>query len=169
MTTEEDIIEPFRIALKLEKDGREFFLKAARETQSRLARQTFAFLAKEENRHIEKIEAFYAAMQNTEAAELPLTEDSDAEDKLEAFNQRLEGLKAEFEPAVSDLEAYRFALEFENGAEDFYEDFLEKSDNPRVRKFYRWLIHEEKMHARLLKSCLKFVEDPAEWFKRRKA
>ena len=168
MTTKEDILEPFRIALKLEEEGREYFLKAARETQSRLARQTFEFLAKEEDRHIENIQSFFKALQDEENEDLPEVEESQSEQKLEAFNQRLDKLQSEFKPSASDMDAYRYALEFENGAEDFYQEILDKSNDARVRKFYQWLIDEEKMHGRLLKSCLRFVEDPADWFQRRK-
>ncbi len=168
MTTKEDILEPFRIALKLEEEGREYFLKAARETRSRLARQTFEFLAKEEDRHIENIQSFFKALQDEENEDLPEVEESQSEQKLEAFNQRLDKLQSEFKPSASDMDAYRYALEFENGAEDFYQEILDKSNDARVRKFYQWLIDEEKMHGRLLKSCLRFVEDPADWFQRRK-
>jgi len=45
---------------------------------------------------------------------------------------------------------------------------LNESDNPKVKKFYKWLIEEEEMHSRLLKSCIKFIDNPADWFKSHK-
>jgi hypothetical protein len=43
-------LQPYRIALDMEKEGKQLFLEAARTTKSNLARQTFEFLAKEEDR-----------------------------------------------------------------------------------------------------------------------
>lgn len=164
----DSLLEPFRIALALEKEGKKLFTEAAGRTTSKLARETFDYLAKEEDKHIERIEKFYEALRRSGGKELLDTEDSRADEKLEAFNLMLEGLKDAYESTSSDIEAYRMALEFEGGAEDFYEQKLQESDNPKVRRFYKWLIEEETMHSRLLKSCLRFVEDPAEWFRWRK-
>jgi len=164
----DDILEPFRIALELEREGKQLFSEAATSTPSKLARQTFEFLATEEDKHIEKIERFYESMESSGENDLPDTEDSNAEEKLESFNKRLEAIKDEFKATKSDIEAYQIALKFENGAEEFYAEKLAETTNPKIQRFYQWLIDEETMHSRLIKSCLQFVEDPAEWFKRRK-
>ncbi len=165
----EQLLEPLRIALKLEHEGRQFFLEAAEKTNSDLARQTFEFLAKEEDKHIEKIERFYQSLElEGDSDQLPEVEESTAEDRLAEFNNKLSQIRETYKSTDSDIEAYKMALEFENGAEDFYEQKMLESSNPRIKKMYQWLIDEEKMHGRLLKSCLLFAEDPAEWFKTRK-
>ena len=161
------ILEPFALAIKLEEEGRQFFLKAAQQTKSRLAKQTFEFLASEEDRHIEKIRRFYSSLELSE--ELPEIEDSDAESKLAAFNDKMAKLAEESDDVATDLQAYRTALEFENGAEELYAARMLSTDNPRIKKLYRWLIEEEAMHSRLLRSCVKFVEDPTDWFDKRKS
>ncbi len=160
-------LEPFLIALKLEHEGRELFLTAARTTKSNLARQTFEFLAREEDKHIEKIEKFYKVLELSDGGDYPDIEDSEAEEKLESFNKRLEAIKDDYQVTSSDIEAYEMALRFESGTEEFYEEKLREVDNPKIKRFYKWLIDEEEMHTRLLKSCLRFVEDPVEWFKKR--
>lgn len=162
-------LKPYRIALEMEKEGKQLFLDAARATKSDLARQTFEFLAKEEDRHLQQIEKFYRAMEESDGRGVPHVDDSDADARLEGFNQRLESMRADFVSTASDIEAYRVALKFENGAEEFYQEMLDRCDDPRIKRFYRWLIDEESMHSRLINSCLKFVEDPTEWFRRRKA
>jgi rubrerythrin len=162
-------LQPYRIALDMEKEGKQLFLEAARTTKSNLARQTFEFLAKEEDRHLEQIEKFYRAMEESDGKDVPHVDDSDADAKLEGFNQRLESMREDFVSTASDIKAYQVALRFENGAEEFYQEMLDRSEDPRVKRFYRWLIDEENMHSRLINSCLKFVEDPTEWFRKRKA
>jgi rubrerythrin len=159
-----ELLEPLAVALKLEMEGRQCFLDAAASTKSKLARQTFEFLAKEEDKHIENIRNFIQSITDTDGARLFDIGVSNADEKLASFNNRLSQLKDAITTTATDVEAYKFALDFENGAEEFYAEQLAKSNNEFVRKFYRWLIDEESMHARLLKSCLKFAEDPAAWF-----
>ena len=162
------ILEPLRIALKLEIEGKQFFLDAAGATRSKLARQTFEFLAKEEDKHIEHIQKMCESVEGSQGKDMLDAGVSDADRKLTAFNDRLAKLRDEFKGSADDSTAYNLALKFENGAEEFYERMMKESDDPRVKKFYKWLIEEESMHSRLLKSCLKFVEDPAVWFKSHK-
>jgi rubrerythrin len=163
-----EILEPLRIALKLEMEGKQFFLEAAASTKSKIARQTFEFLAKEEDKHIEHIQKMCESVEGTQGKELLDAGESDADSKLTDFNSRLAKIRDEFKGSSDDSTAYNMALKFENGAEEFYEKMMNESHDPRVKKFYKWLIEEESMHSRLLKSCLKFVEDPASWFKSHK-
>ncbi len=163
-----EILEPLRIALKLEIEGKQFFLDVAGSTRSKLARQTFEFLAKEEDKHIEHIQKMYESVEGSQGKNLLDAGISDADRKLAAFNDRLAKLRDEFKGSDDDITAYDMALKFENGAEEFYDKMMRESDDPRVKKFYKWLIEEESMHSRLLKSCLKFVEDPSVWFKSHK-
>ncbi len=168
MTEQEKLIETLRIALKLEEEGRTLFLQAASETKSKLAKQTFEFLAKEEDKHIENIKLYYNTLVDSSISQLPDLDDSNADEKLETFNLKLEALREEFEPTSTDIEAYKLALKFENGAEEFYKEQLANAVDPKIRKFYTWLETEETMHSRLINSCLKFVENPTEWFQKRK-
>ena len=164
----EALLEPFRIALKLEQEGKQFFMEAARKAKSDLVRQTFEFLANEEDKHIEKIADFYKSLELSSGDDVPDIGVSDAEERLVEFNNHLSKLKDVVTPTISDIEAYELALKFENGAEDFYEEKLLEAQHPKIKKFYRWLIDEEKMHARLLRSCLMFAQDPKSWFKNHK-
>jgi len=161
------LLEPLSIALKLEEEGKRFFVEAASKVTSKSAKQTFEFLAAEEDKHIQRIREFYHTLENSGGEVVPETEASDADSRLVAFNDRMARLRDEINPTISDLEAYKTALKFENGAEEFYARQVAASGNANIKKFYTWLINEEAMHARVLKSCVQFVEDPANWFKGR--
>ena len=160
-----DLLEPLRVALQLENEGREFFLEAARKVSGKTAHQTFEFLAAEEEKHIRRIGEFYRSLEVTDGTVVPETAKSDADVRLVEFNNRLAELQNEIRPTLSDIEAYRTALKFENGAEEFYARQIKESDDPNIRKFYQWLIDEEAMHAKVILSCIRFAEDPAGWFK----
>ncbi|MCB2229209.1 ferritin family protein [bacterium] len=160
----QDILEPLKIALRLEHEGRKFFQEAAQRCEGKLPRQTFEFLAAEEDKHIEHIEQFYKSLVDSPDAVAPRTDDSATDDRFSALHKRLDKLKSSITADASDLEAYQTALQFENGAEEFYAEQAEKATKPAIRDFYLWLIREEERHARLLESCVKFVKDPASFF-----
>jgi rubrerythrin len=161
------LLEPLKIALKLEREGRRFFSEAASTVTGSVARHTFLFLAAEEGRHIERIKEFYHSIEKSGESNLPMVKASRAARRLEEFNDRMAELKDEIHSSLRDIEAYRTALKFENGAEAFYAQQAERAQDPRVRQFYRWLILEEGIHSRVLQSCIKFAEDPAGWFRDR--
>jgi len=163
----EDLLEPLKTALQLEIEGRSFFVEAARKVTGQQARRTFEFLAAEEDKHIEHIRRFYESIEKGDISTPPGLDETDAERNLAAFNERLAELKDELEPTATDIEAYEYALRFENGAEDFYREKMDEAGIPEVKQFYAWLIGEEELHSKVLESCLQFARDPAAWFRDR--
>jgi rubrerythrin len=160
----DEILEPLKIALRLEHEGKKFFQDAAKRCQGKLPRQTFQFLADEEDKHIAHIESFYRSLIDSENAAPPPVDDSATNDRFVTMVKRMEALKDEIKPTASDVEAYEYAIKFENGAEEFYAEQAARSEKPHIREFYEWLIREEERHAVFLTDCVKFAQDPAAWF-----
>ncbi len=161
-----ELAEPLLTALELERKGMAFFRKAAAKTSGELARKTFEFLADEEAKHIERITSFYKTLTDEGLKNLPETFPSDTDKRLSEFNQKLAELGKSISATTSDVEAYRTALAFEDGAEEFYTEQAGKAEAAQVQAFYRWLVEEEKMHGLVIKSCIEFASDPEAWFKK---
>jgi rubrerythrin len=153
----------------MEAEGKKLFAEAARRATGKHARQTFEFLVAEEDRHMEEIRRFYARLEEAGGGAPFEVKLESTKPRLEEFNRRLGNLREELRPTPSDIEAFRFAIKFENNAEDFYREQIDRTEHESVREFYRWLVQEEELHARVLESCLKFAEDPANWFRERDA
>ncbi len=162
-----ELLEPLNTAIRLEVEGKHLFSEALGKVTGRHAKQTFEFLLAEEDKHIARIREFHKSIEQSDKIEPISLDSTEAQRNLDFFNNKLAEFRHEIEPTVSDIEAYRFALKFENNSSDFYAEKMHEADNPHVKAFYRWLIGEEETHARLLESCLKFAEDPAAWFKER--
>ena len=65
METEHDkTIEALQIAIQMEVDGNEYYLKASQESSSELGKKLLASLAAEEDTHRQKFEEIYSAIQN---------------------------------------------------------------------------------------------------------
>jgi rubrerythrin len=164
----ENMLAPLRVALRLEQEGKQFFSEAAVKVTGKAARQTFEFLAAEEDKHIRRIQDFYRSLEQSGGQDVPESEESDADARMAGFDDQMAALRHEIRPTLSDVDAYRMALKFENGAEEFYARQVKESADQRIQRFYIWLINEESMHARVLNSCIQFAEDPAVWFQKRK-
>lgn len=159
------LLEPLRMALKLEHEGKKFFEDAAEASASRLDRETFEFLAAEEDKHIQRINQFHKSIADSGGTEPASIDRETVAGRYAAFNEGLFAIKKEIEPTSSHVEAYRTALKFENGAEALYARQAEESENEHVREFFQWLVGEEEKHGRILESCLRFAEDPTKWFR----
>ncbi|MEE8576427.1 MAG: ferritin family protein [candidate division Zixibacteria bacterium] len=156
--------EALAVALRLEEEGRKFFREAADSCKGQLPKQTFEFLAAEEDGHIVAIESFHASLSGGTLTPLPVMDESATSARFDSFVTNLNDLSHTIKPDMTDMEAYRTAIKFENGAEEFYAEQAASATNEDVRLFFGWLIREEKRHAFLLEKCLKFAEDPAGWF-----
>jgi Mn-containing catalase len=161
----EKILEPFRIALKIEREGKKFLLEAAESSEHPAAKRTFEYLASQEDNHAEKIQKMYQAISDT-GESIPMEEDDETpEEKLVGFNRRLAELKGEMRASAGDIEAYKTALEMEQDTEEFYRQKIKDTDDPNIKQIYEYFINEESAHSVMLRSCLEFMEDPASWFK----
>lgn len=164
----EKILEPFRIALKIEREGKKFLLEAAAKAEHPAAKRTFEFLASEEDIHAAKIQRLYQAIADTGESIDPDTDAGDAKEKIEKFNERMAELKDTVTASARDIEAYKTALEMEEDTEQFYRERIKETDDDNIKQIYRYLIAEEEAHSVMLKSCLDFMESPLQWFKTRK-
>ena len=160
----EKILDPFRIALRIEIEGKRFLLSAAASAQHSVARRTFEYLASEEDTHAAKIQLMYQAIAETGDSIDAETDEREASHKIQRFNERLADLKDTVRATAGDIEAYKAALAMEQDTEDFYHEKIKETDDENIKRIYRYLIAEERAHSVMLESCLRFLEDPAAWF-----
>lgn len=163
----ERILEPFRIALNIEREGKKFLLAAAAKTVHPVAKRTFEYLASEEDIHAAKIQRMYQAIADTGESIDPDADEGEAREKIKQFNQRLAKLKDSVKATDKDIEAYRTALEMEQDTEEFYIKKMSETDDENIKRIYRYLVSEEAAHTTMLRSCLSFLENPGAWFSER--
>src|SRR5512138_3943532 len=101
----ENMLAPLRVALRLEQEGKQFFAEAASKVTGKAAKQTFEFLAHEEDKHIRRIQEFYSSLEQSGGQDIPESEESDADARLVGFNDRMAALRDEIRPSLSDVDA----------------------------------------------------------------
>ena len=163
-------LEALQLALKMEQDGRKFFLEASEKASHPLAQGTFNALADWELEHIRIIERFYASLKDKgewESVEsLQPQEGSVVATFKTIFQDAREHVDETAKAATGDLEAHRMARDFEEKISIFYRERAAQTTTEDARVFYEFMARQEAEHYEILENGLEYMEDPAKWTER---
>jgi len=158
------VTEILQQAIRMEEDGREFYLKAAEQSRDPLASDLFRTLAEEEIGHQLAVRSIYDELQagnDWPERNVPAVHAGKAESIFSAAMknpQKLPGTSA------SDLEAVRTALDMEERSFRLYRDRSEEASTPGEVQFYQALAAEERGHISSLRDTEEYLTDPEGWF-----
>lgn len=145
------------MALQTERDGREFYLRAAAATAHEGGRRLFSRLADDELAHLALLQARKAALLK-EGRWLPMSERLSA--SVPSTPIFAKPLKAgELNAYTSDLSALRVAYLRERDAVEFYTRAAEQADNPDGKAMYRALAQMEQAHQDALETEYKLLSE----------
>jgi rubrerythrin len=165
MVSERDkTLEGLRVAVQMEIDGKEFYLKASRASSNEMGRKLLESLSVEEDLHRQKFEQIYEALQQKK--DWPSVEPaSDFSQKLKTlFAQQAEEIGTGIKAATTELDAVETAMDMENKSYDFYKSRSKTATYTAEKDFYEAVAAEETLHHRLLRDYYDYLKDPVQWF-----
>ena len=165
MVTEQDkTLEALQIAIQMEIDGKEYYLKASQESSSELGKKLLASLAAEEGIHRQKFEEIYNAIRNKKT--WPTTDfQPDGGKRLRTiFARATEDMGSDIKALATELDVVQTAMDMENRTYDFYKSQGKNTNYDTERDFYEALAAEEKEHHLILLDYYEYLKDPAGWF-----
>ena len=154
-------------ALSNEKRGRELYLQYARTVTSPISKRVFGELAKQELRHIDDIKEFITSLDVGPAMEVNVTDmvNNDSWKQAKTFFGKLtKDLKDRVEPSDDDIKSHETAMEIEKAGYEYYQKAMEKTKKPEMKKFFAWLVEQEKAHYMLIKNALDFISNTEAWY-----
>jgi rubrerythrin len=162
---QEQAIEVLQQAAAMEVEGVRFYRELAGRTQNPQGRSMFEFLVRDEESHLDKLQAEIKALQGGRCLDPSSFEKEDAPRDRDSFFARareeiLPGMKQEF----TDLEALKLALELENRGYAFYEGQAGKATDPMLKGIWHYLRGQEAQHRQLLVNTLTYLGAPLDWF-----
>ena len=165
MAGEQDkTVEALQIALQMEINGKEYYLKASRESSNELGKKLLQSLAAEEDIHRQEFEEIYKAIRKQKAWPRVVLQ----RDRGKALRTILAGVIEEIGPDVKapafELDTIQIALDMENKTHDFYKSQGKKATYDAEREFYQSLAVEEREHHLILLDYYEYLKDPAGWF-----
>jgi len=164
MTTEQNrVLEALQAAIKMETDGKKFYLRASAQSSNDAGKKLLKTLAAEEDIHRQNFEAIYEALRNKKG--WPNTAVKRAGKGLRTvFNEAAGRLGKAAKALTSEIGAVQTAMDMENKSYDFYRSQLKMATSDAAKSFYEALSAQEKEHHRLLLDYFEFLKDPAAWF-----
>jgi len=165
MQNEQDkTLGTLQIAIQMEIDGKEYYLKASRESGSELGKKLLQSLAAEEDIHRQKFEEIYNAIRNKK--DWPRTDFQPNKGKRlrTIFATATEEIGLNIKAPASELDAVQTAMDMENKTYDFYKNQSKNATYDAEREFYEALAGEEREHHSVLLDYYEYLQDPAGWF-----
>ena len=165
MTTQQDkTLEALQIAIQMEIDGKEYYLKASQETTNELGKKLLQSLAAEEDIHRLKFAEIYDAIRNKRG--WPGTDfQPDGGKRLRTiFARATEEMGYSIKVPATELDAVQTAMNMENKTHDFYKNQGKNATNDAEREFYETVATEEREHHIILLDYYEYLQDPAAWF-----
>lgn len=147
-------------AIRLEINGRKFFMHASEITEHEKGKKMFRFLAEEEVKHMEVFGKLFSQILDSEDWKHYIRSE-----EFRGESPLVEKLKASMknEESKGEIEALRIGMELEQGAIDFFSKALVGSDDSTAKKIFREIGEEEKFHFDLLQSQYDSVTKSGFW------
>ena len=165
MVTEQDkTVEALQMAIQMEIDGKEYYLRTSQESSNELGRKLLQSLAVEEDTHRQKFEEIYSVIRSKKA--WPTTDfQPDGGKRLRTiFARATEEMGSEIKAPATELDAIQTAMDMENKTYDFYKGQGGNATYDSERDFYQTLAAEEREHHIVLLDYYEYLKDPAGWF-----
>ena len=157
-------LEALQTAIQMEIDGKEYYLKASRESSNELGKNLLKTLADEEDVHRQRFNQIFDSISNKK--DWPETGfQPDGGRRLRTvFAEAMEQAGADTKPPATELEAVQTAMDMENKTYDFYTNQGRIASYDTEKDFYQTLAGEEREHQLILLDYYEFLKDPAAWF-----
>lgn len=161
------LLELLEHAVRMEEDGRAYYLQVAGKTNNGLAKSTFTVLADEEAKHRRYFEEYYQSKQQEKG--WPELGEMEAEATHAAKRAENVFTKAAAEQVVAgedvDLtEAYSHAMDLERKAIEFYQDMIGAAEDKQVKVFLEFVIAQERGHLDILSRTQDLLDNPQAWY-----
>lgn len=153
-------------AIKLEEDGRAFYLKASKQAKNIPAKRLLTSLADEELKHIERITEIHDGLiENKNWSDFKKSISKEAKARMRLVFKPLsksERKRVKADPA--NLEAIKLAMKKEKLSYNFYNEQEKTTGLPVAKILYARLKKEEEHHYDLLEEAYSLLTDTASWF-----
>lgn len=161
---QEKTLDALQVAIQMEIDGKEYYLKMSQDSTNEMGRKLFQSLAKAEDVHRQKFSEIYEKIRSDKDWPMIIFPPDAGKETRTIFSQATEESASGIKAPDNELEAVITAMSMENKTLDYYQSQGEKATSSIERDFYTSLVSEEREHHLILLDYYEFLKDPAGWF-----
>ena len=155
-------------AIKLEQDGKNFYIKASKKTKNILGKKMFQNLAEDETRHentLKKLLESTKEGKNISSEDLgKLIQVSCKNNFANIFERGIGEINDKVKVDVDDVDALKIAMDMESKGYEFYKNSAETFSDKEGKNIFKYLASEEIEHYAALENTAEYLENPAGWF-----
>jgi len=163
-----EVLSVIKQAMELEDEGRQYYLQATARAQNPLAKNTFQWLAEQEEEHKQYFMAYYQAMEEEHEwppmSQIEVSAHDARQEAASIFQQAIAQIEEGVPEDIELSELYNGAMEFERKSIDLYRTQAEQATEDNAREFYEFLTEEERGHLNLLATTLEYLDHPESWY-----
>lgn len=163
-TEQDKTLKGLKIAIQMEIDGKDYYLKASNNSKTEPGKKLLASLAVEEDSHRQKFEEIYDTMQKKGNWPTPDYKSSESKKNGTTFSIATNKTKIGLTDNDTELSAVQIAMDMENKTYDYYKNQANFSTYDAEKRFYDKIAAEERGHYLALLDYYEYLKDPASWF-----
>ncbi len=160
--TEEEVKKALQTAIQMERDGYDFYRKAAAQTSSKMGETIFNTLAEDELTHLDTFQKVFEDKVGKEEWNA-LVNSSNKYANLPIFPKDLKAVEGA-DPDTNELDALHMAMNSEKEAIDFYTQILEKTQDDDTKQIIEEIILQEKNHYLILQEEFDHLGKTGYWY-----
>jgi rubrerythrin len=165
MTNEQDkTIEALQTAIQMEIDGKNFYIKAANDSNNEPGRKLLAQLAEEEDIHRKVFIKIFDSIRQKKGWPIVDFKPDGGQGIRTVFAEAMENAKTEKRNLTSELNTVTVARQMEGRTYDFYIRSSQAASESAEKEFYGMLASQEQAHNLALADYYEYLENPAGWF-----
>jgi rubrerythrin len=156
----DQVVEVIREAIRLEINGRAFFLHAEVVTHNELGKRMFKRLAEDEVRHLDTFSQLFSEVISGDEWKRLVKEE-----ELKGPSPLIEQLKLKLKKGekAGELEAMSIGMELERNAVAFFKKSSKEATDPKAKQIFDEICEEEKLHYVLLQAQYDSVSKNGCW------
>jgi len=164
MSQQTEVFKGLELALKMEADGKKYYLKASGSSANQAGRQLFKGLAQEEDEHARRFRLIYQRLKDRQGWPDKATLKPDASRAKTLFSQAMQTLEGPSPSTDSELAAVKQAMQMEDESYQLYDRMCSQAATAVEKDFFEQLKAEERGHYLALSEYQEYLKDPVYWF-----
>ena len=160
----EERLKALETAMKLEEDGKKFYMDVSEKATNVFTKDMFRSLAKDEDVHLATVKAIYKKLKEEDKWPKLITSIGDVVKTKAVFPDDAKDLNMTEEDISESLKVLEIGIKMEEDSIKFYNELAEKATDPFEIRFFLALEHEERGHYLILWDYREYLSDPAGWF-----
>jgi len=159
-------LEAIKFAIQMEIDGKEYYRKASRQSDNKVGRELFEWLANEEDKHRRIFGGIYNTIRKQKAWPEVVIQPRKGAVLDTIFSREMKVAASTVKATGTELESIAKAMEMENKTREFYKSQDQKAGYDAEKKLYLALAAEEEGHYLTLVDYREYLIDPAGYFRK---